>query len=616
MIDRLYEKGASTLSKFKVPHLPLGVVAASLLSASTMAQTETTYNTAHLNDETRPNILLIMADDLGYSDLSVFGSEINTPNIDALANQGRILTNFHTAAVCSPTRASLMTGVDHHLAGIGNMGEVVGINIMQDKPITAPWGKSNTYDFDNIPEGYRGHLSEKTATMSELLSDAGYHTYMVGKWHLAYDVKAPDKDHKTWYRINKSALPYARGFDKSFILVNGGGSHFAPSSPPTPLDITMYAEDDRVFPSKMLPKDFYSTEFYTNKLISYIDSNLKDGKPFFAYAAYTAPHWPLQAPQADIDAQKGRYDVGYDVIKQQRLARMKRLGLIDNVTEPAKDSVGPKHWDELNSDEKLKEAKSMEIYAAMVSNLDRHVGRLVSHLKEIGEYDNTIIAFMSDNGAEGASAFMPQIPGTKVDNSLENMGKPGSVVAYGSRWAEVGSAPFRLFKGFTGAEGGTASPLIIKLNGQKDQRPTSPARVQVTDMLPTFLEAAGVDMPGSTYQGKVIHAPDGVSLLAALQQPQAFSMVHPEGTVLADELMGASYVVRGNWKLSQQAPMSKTPVFRKDVPWALYDLSKDRGETQDLSAQHPKLVRELKGEFNEYIRQKKVIEHAASYSGR
>lgn len=616
MIDRLHDKGSSSLLKFKVPHLCLGFVAASLLSASALAQTDSSQNTVNTNQNSRPNILLIMADDLGYSDLSAYGSEINTPNIDALATQGRILTNFHTAAVCSPTRASLMTGVDHHLAGIGNMGEVVGINILQNKPISAPWGKSNTYDFDNIPEGYRGHISEKTATMPELLSDSGYHTYMVGKWHLAYDVKAPDKNYKLWYRINKSALPFARGFEKSFTLVNGGGSHFAPSMPPTPLDITMYAEDDRVFPSKMLPKDFFSTEFYTNKLIDYIDANHGDGKPFFAYAAYTAPHWPLQAPQADIDAQKGHYDAGYDVIKQQRLARMKRLGLIDNVIEPAKDSVGPKHWDELNSDEKQKEAKSMEIYAAMVSNLDHHVGRLVSHLKDIGEYDNTLIVFMSDNGAEGAPAYLPKIPGTQFDNSLDNMGKPGSAVAYGPRWAEVSSAPFRLFKGFTGAEGGTASPFIIKLGAQKEQRPISSARVQVTDILPTFLEAAGVGMPGVSHKGKTIYAPQGVSILSALQQRQAFSEVHPRGAVFADELMGTSYVVRDNWKLSQQPPMGKVPVFRKDVSWALYDLSKDRGETEDLSAQYPKLVRELKGEFNEYIRKNKVIEQAASYSGR
>jgi len=258
----------------------------------------------------------------------------------------------------------------------------------------------------------------------------------------------------------------------------------------------------------------------------------------------------------------------------------------------------------------------MEIYAAMVSNLDRHIGRLVSHLKDIGEYDNTLIVFMSDNGAEGASAYLPNIPNTAVDNSLENMGKPGSAVAYGPRWAEVSAAPFRLFKGFTGAEGGTSSPLIIKLPGQTERKPPSSARMQVTDILPTFLEAAGVNMPGDRYKGKSIYTPTGASFLSALQHPDAFTQVHSDDTVLADELMGASYLVRGKWKLSQQAPLGNSPVFTKDVPFALYDISKDRGETKDLSGQYPEVLVEMKAAFGEYIRQNHVVEHAASYNGR
>ena len=266
------------------------------------------------------------------------------------------------------------------------------------------------------------------------------------------------------------------------------------------------------------------------------------------------------------------------MIREKRIARMKSLGLMAAVNQVASESVGPKRWNALSSEEKLIEAKSMEIYAAMVSNLDRHIGRLVSHLKDIGEYENTLIVFMSDNGAEGASAYLPKIPNTAVDNSLENMGKPGSAVAYGPRWAEVSAAPFRLFKGFTGAEGATASPFIVKLNGQKAQRPNSNARLQVTDILPTVLDVAGVDIPSTSYKGKEIYAPQGVSFLSALQQSGSFTDVHPKGSVLADELMGASYLVRDNWKLSQQAPLSNTPVFTKDVPFALYDLSTDRGK--------------------------------------
>ncbi|NLQ18932.1 arylsulfatase [Marinomonas sp. M1K-6] len=611
MINRFYDRGASTLLKFQIPHLRLGLVAVSLLSTSVAIQAEAVPSSSE-----RPNILLIMADDLGYSDLSAFGSEINTPNIDGLATQGRILTNFHTAAVCSPTRASLMTGVDHHLAGIGNMGEVVGLNIIQNKPTNAPWGKSNTYDFDSIPEGYRGHLSEKTAAMPELLSDAGYHTYMVGKWHLAYDIKAPDKDHRAFYRINKSALPYARGFDKSFTLVNGGASHFAPSTPPTPLDMVMYADNDRLMPAEALPTDFFSTTFYTDKLIEYIDSNHDDGKPFFAYAAYTAPHWPLQAPEADIAVHKGRYDEGYGAIMARRIERMKSLGIVPDNAAPAVEIGGDKAWQALTPEERKKEAKTMELYAAMVTNLDHHVGRLVSHLKQIGEYDNTVIMFMSDNGAEGASAFAPPIPGTKVDNAYDNMGKPGSVVAYGAKWAEVSTSAFSYFKGFTGAEGGTASPLIVKLNGQEVAKPMSAARLQVTDVLPTLLDMAGAALPGDTFKGKSIHVPQGVSFLPALKNDGEVFRVHPKGTVFVDELMGASYVVRDNWKLTQQNPLAEKRSLTKDVPFRLYDLSTDRSESIDVAVQHPEIVAELKAELLKYFSKNSVVEHATSYTGR
>lgn len=610
MSNRYQNNGVSAVSKFKMPNLCLGLVAASLMSTTAAVHADTS------TQGSQPNILLIMADDLGYSDLSAFGSEISTPNIDALAKQGRMLTNFHTAAVCSPTRASLMTGVDHHLAGMGNMGEVVGINILQNKPMNAPWGKSNTYDFDNIPEGYRGHLSPKTATLPELLSDGGYHTYMVGKWHLAYDIMQPDKNHKSFYRINKTALPYARGFDKSFTLVNGGGSHFAPSSPPTPLDIVMYADNDRLMPAKALPKDFFSTEFYTDKLIDYIDSNYQDGKPFFAYAAYTAPHWPLQAPAEDIAEHKGRYDEGYEVIKNRRIENMKALGIIPQDATAQVAISGVKKWQELSAEERRNEARAMEIYAAMVTNLDHHIGRLVAHLKSIGEYDDTVILFMSDNGAEGASAFAPPIPGTKVNNSYENMGKPGSVLAYGPRWAEVSTSAFSLFKGFTGAEGGTASPLIVKLNEQTNGAPMSTARIQVTDILPTLLDIANVDLPESNYKGKDIHLPKGESFLKALNSADTFDAIHPEGTVLADELMGASYVIRDNWKLSQQNSYNLKPVMRKDVPFRLYDLSNDRAESKDLASQHPEIVQQLKAELAEYVVQNKVVEHAKSYTGR
>lgn len=570
-----------------------------------------------------PNILLIVADDLGYSDLGAFGGEIATPNIDALAASGRMFSNFHVSAVCSPTRAALMSGADPHRVGLGNMAEVTGMSITHNRPINAPWGASHTYGFGNVPVGYSGHLIDGALSMPELLRDAGYRTLMVGKWHLAYDVAAPDAQVKTWYRIRADALPKARGFDKSFVLINGGAAHFAPPTPPTPLDLVTYAEDDRLMPAQQLPKDFYSTAAFTDKLIAYIDGARAAGKPFFAYAAYTAPHWPLQAPDADIAAQKGRYDAGYDAVAQRRLGRMKQLGLVPatmkpnpGVAGPAEGGTGPKRWAELSPQERASEARAMEVYAAMVVNLDAHVGRLVAHLKATGEYERTLIVFMSDNGAEGAPPFAPPMPGTKVDNSIDNIGRPGSVVAYGPRWAEVSSTPLRLFKGFTGAEGATASPLIVKLPGQTAPRPLSHARIQVADLLPTVLAATAVQDPGARYRGRAMQPIEGVSWWTAWSAPGAVPPVRSDDAVVADELLGTGYVVKGRWKLSRQPTLSATPTWRKDVPWQLFDLQADRGETTDLAAQYPQIVAELQAEWSRYVQRAGVIEQAQAYSGR
>jgi arylsulfatase len=394
--------------------------------------------------------------------------------------------------------------------------------------------------------------------------------------------------------------------------------------PPTPLDIVTYAEDARLFPARELPKDFFSTAAFTDKLIGYIESNRSSGKPFFAYAAYTAPHWPLQAPEADIAAQKGRYDAGYEAIRGRRIERMKRLGLMPaslqphpGVPGPAEgNKSGPKRWAELSPEEKAREARLMEVYAAMVTNLDAHIGRLIRHLKSIGEYDNTLIVFMSDNGADGAPPFAPPIPGTQSNNALDNIGRPGSVVSYGPRWAEVSSAPFRLFKGFIGAEGGTAAPLIVKLPQQSRARPTSDVRLQVTDILPTFLDAAGVANPGSVYKGRTVHPIEGVSLLSALNSSGPVAAVRPQDNVLASELMGNSYVVKGQWKLSLQPSLSPTPVPRADVPWQLFDLASDRGETKDLAATRPDIAAELRGDWAAYVKRAGVLEHRRAYSGR
>jgi arylsulfatase len=506
-----------------------------------------------------------------------------------------------------------MSGTDHHLAGMGNMAEVVGMNISGNQPMHAPWGAANGIDFDNIPPGYRGHLSPNALAMPELLRSAGYRTSMVGKWHLAYDVKAPDEQVRSWYRIKHDALPHMRGFDRSFALINGGASHYAPPPTPTPMDMVTYVDDGVLLPASKLPADFYSTKDFTDRLIGYIDSGRSSGKPFFAYAAYTAPHWPLQAPDADIAAQKGRYEQGYDVARARRVERMRELGLIPPGMQPFSGTAS-KRWSELSADDRAREARLMEVYAAMVSNLDAHVGRLVKYLKESGQYDNTLILFMSDNGAEGAPPFAPALPGTRVDNSLENIGRPGSMVAYGPRWAEVSAAPFRLFKGFEGAEGGTSAPLIIKLPRQARALPQSATWMHVSDVLPTVLDAAGVAKPGAQYQGRMVQPIDGVSMWSDLRESgitmQTTARVH------ASELLGTGYVVQGRWKLSQTPSLSPTPVRRTDVPWRLFNLHTDRGETKDVAAQHPEIVLTLKAEWEKYVSRAGVLEQAQAYSGR
>jgi arylsulfatase A-like enzyme len=556
----------------------------------------------------RPNILVIVADDLGYSDLGAFGGEIATPHLDALAGEGRVLTNYQVGAFCSPTRAMLMSGADHHRVGLGTLAEITTTLIAAKN---APFGVD--FGYDNVPAGYVGHLNDNALSMAELLRDAGYHTYMAGKWHLAYEFATPTPARPAALRFRPAAYPQAKGFERSYALLNGAGAHFAPRpGKPTRYDATTYTEDDVAFPASALPADFFSTKTFTDKLIAYIDSNRADGKPFFAYAAYTAPHWPLQAPDADIAAQRGKYDEGYEVIRERRIQRMKALGIVpagfvDNpgLASVAQGGLGKKRWAELSTDEKAVQARAMEVYAAMVSNMDAHIGRLIQHLKDTGAYDNTLIFFMSDNGADDGSAMFPADPW--ADNSLANIGRVGSTVSYGERWAEVGSAPFRLWKSHAGAEGATSAPAVVKMPRQpKGQSPIA-ALVHVTDLLPTVLDLAAIPLPGSQYAGRSVHPATGVSLRTELQKYGTVKQVRPAGSVFAGELLGMRYVTKDNWKISLVIPPGEEPASFADVPWRLFDLATDRGETLDLAASRPEKVAELLAEWDAYVANNGVL---------
>ncbi|WP_435608421.1 arylsulfatase [Pseudomonas knackmussii] len=518
----------------------------------------------------RPNILMILADDLGYSDLGAYGGEIRTPTLDSLAASGIQMTGMYAAATCSPTRSMLLSGTDNHLAGLGTMAEAL-------------------QPFQRGKPGYEGYLNPQSFSIAQLLADGGYGTVMVGKWHLGM---APEQG------------PDRRGFEHSFAMLEGGGVHFKPSRvEPSKIEQLTYREDGKPVE---LPDDFYSTDFYTDKLIGYLRANQKSGKPFFAYAAYTSPHWPLQAPAAYLDKYKGHYDQGYAAIREARIRRMKAMGLIREDFQAANlIPANPKlpDWDQLSPEKQRYEARKMEIYAAMVDNLDHNIARLLDYLRSSGQYDNTLIVFMSDNGAAGERHEQWYPAGPHTDNSLANLGRKGSEIDYGVRWAEVSAAPFRLFKGTT-AEGGISVPAIFVLPKSMRRHGVEREIARVDDLAPTFLDIAGLSDPGDRYHGQPKHPITGKSMLPLLTGKGA-----GPGEVMAGELFGNLYYREGNLKLLALRPNPAGFAAAKDegLRWQLFDLAVDRGERHDLAPSQPQTVERLRKAWMDYARQVGVV---------
>jgi len=538
--------------------MPLTLLLGALTLSSSLAM-------AASADAKQPNILLILADDLGYSDLGSFGGEINTPTLDELAHQGLQFTSLYAAPTCSITRSMLMSGTDNHLAGLGTMAEAL-------------------QPFQRGKPGYEGYLNQRSYSIAELLKEGGYNTLMVGKWHLGLEAdQGPDQ----------------RGFEQSFTLLEGGAAHFKPASiEPTKIEQVHYRENGKAVE---VPENFYSTDFYTDKLISYLKNSQKDGKPFFAYAAYTSPHWPLQAPKEYLDKYKGRFDQGYDSVRLARIERMKSLGLMANDAQPANPlPVNPKlpGWQQLSPEQQRIEARKMEIYAAMVDNLDHNIGRVVDYLRQSGQYDNTLIVFMSDNGAaaENHAQFYP--PGPRTDNSYANLGQAGSQIDYGLRWAEVSAAPFHLFKGTT-AEGGISVPAIIQLPKTLRRQGVERGIARVDDLAPTFLDLAGIEAPTDVSK----HPITGKSMR---------SMLAGEGSPhrhdsLAGELFGNAYYREGNLKLLGIRPQAGFGGDAQPPQWQLFDVAQDRGETTDLAAARPDTVQRLKAAWLKYAEEVGVV---------
>jgi len=468
----------------------------------------------------RPNIIVILADDMGYSDLGCMGSEIKTPNMDALANDGLLFTNFYNTSRCCPSRASLLTGLYQHRAGVGAMNHDLGT------------------------PSYQGYLNDKCVTIAEVLEENDYYTIMSGKWHVGDE---------------RSQWPDKRGFQEFYGIPKGGGLYFYPSEF---IDRPIYRNNDQVFPD---PESFYTTDNFTDEAIQFIKNGEEKDKPFFLYLAYIAPHFPLQAWPDDIAKYEGVYEKGYEPIRKQRFSRQKEIGLVS--TDLTLSPSDFQSWDSLEN--KHEEARKMAVYAAQVDRMDQNIGKLIQALEEEGKMDNTLILFLSDNGA--CAQEVNRSPDAEV-------GGADSFVAYGQNWANVSNTPYRLYKSMT-HEGGIRTPLIAHWpDGIKGSGQIIREVAHINDILPTCLAVAGAKYP-DTYEGREILAHDGRSLAGIFAQQEndsEDSKISAED-VLYWEHIGNQAIREENWKL----------VKRGNQTWELYNLSQDPTELNDLSLAYP-----------------------------
>jgi len=457
----------------------------------------------------------------------------------------------------------LLSGTDNHVAGLGDMAE-----------------RAVSFEEERGKPGYEGYLNNRVVSFAQLLKDAGYHTYMAGKWHLGL---TPDQS------------PNAKGFERSFTLMDAAASHYFPSSG------NRFWEDDHY---TNYPEGRYSSDVYTDKLIGYVKKDHSDNKPFFLYAAYTSPHWPLQAPAECIEKYHGTYDIGYDSLRTFRFEQLKKKGMVDpKVTLPklppfkgelyraSNEPLRP--WKSLSKAEQQIEARKMEIYAGMVDNLDQNIGRLISYLKEIGEYENTLFIFFSDNGASS----LDENATPDEANPYPYMGTANSFVAYGSTWAHASSAVNRFYKGYS-ADGGIHTPMIIKMPSQTTGAGNTKAFTTVMDIAPTVLEVAGVNYPTS-YQGRDIVPLKGASMLPFLRKEKDY--VHDDNYVMGWELFGRGAIRKGKWKITYMEPPFGTGNFQ------LYDMEKDPSESHDLAKEYPDIYQELLSQWKSYVAENGVI---------
>jgi arylsulfatase/uncharacterized sulfatase len=522
-------------------------------------------------DAVRPNIVVLLADDWGYSDVGAYGGEIATPHLDELARRGMRFSNFHVTASCSPTRSMLLTGVDNHRNGVGNMRETIPQSHM-GRP------------------GYLSVLDTNVVTVATLLRDAGYRTYASGKWHVG---KAPHN------------LPPARGFDRSIVMADSGSDNWEPAK--RYLDLTDrvdWFEDGR--PAKM-PRDYYSSQFYVDRAIDYIRSGQGSGKPFFAYVAFQANHIPVQAPREFIDKYKGRYDAGWTALRQARRDKAIALGLVPPGT-PMVQMATTTDWAALSAQDKAYQARRMEVYAAMAEAMDHHAGRLIDHLKASGQYDNTVFVFLSDNGAEASDPYAVTVGRWWLDREynrdLERLGGKGAYSIIGPSWASAAASPLSTYKFYSG-EGGIRVPLIIAGVPGMAHNAVHHSLAHINDIAPTLLALAQVPQPGRSHQGRAIEPMTGTSLLPVLQGQQA--RVHSPQEAIGYELSGNEALFKGDLKLIRNIP----PVG--DGLWHLYDIVNDPGETQDLQAQRPAEFKAMQADYAAWAQANGVLPMPEGY---
>ncbi len=527
--------------------------------------------------EGRPNILLIIGDDMGFSDLGVYGSEVATPNIDALASDGMRFTNFHVGATCSPTRSLLMTGVDNHRSGLGNMHEFLS-EAQKGQP------------------GYEGYLNKNVVTIINLIRDVGYSTYMAGKWHLGGD---------------EGFRPYDRGFDQTYSLLDGAADNYSSASAGHVLGPTAAFSANGEIVER--PVGIHSNELYTDKLIGFLDSEQNAEKPFFAYLSLQTAHWPHQAPRSFIDKYRDVYSAGWDVIREQRIEKMKSLGILSRDHPVSPRFPGVPAWDELPAEAKLVQASRMAAYAGMIDHMDVHIGRVIDHLKATGQYDNTIIIYMTDNGPDysqpnigaGEDWYNARYPNT----AAEDIGLEGSFSSYGPSWAQVAAAHLSGFKTFS-TEGGLRVPFIIRYPEWIEAGETD-AFVFVTDLSATLLEIAGATHPGTRYKGRDVFAMNAKSILPLMRGETATH--RSAGEWVGYELMGNSAVFQGDYKAVRLGAWLQALGVEGAGAWKLYNIREDPSELHDLGEQAPELLAEMVANYADYSEVLGIIDMPADF---